>query len=206
MTKNIILDFGHGGIDPSGNYTTAPGKMFKFPNGEIAYEGVLNRQIGGHVYTCLKNHPELNIVCTVKEDDYRDIALSQRVKVANSFKSNETIFISIHCNAGGGTGFEIFTSNGVTKSDKLAEDIATSVEKVYNEAGLRLRYDLSDGDKDKESDFYVLKKTNCPAVLLECGFFDNRKDFDLLKDPIFQSQLASYIYIGIIKYVQDANK
>lgn len=204
MIKNIILDFGHGGIDPSGKYTTAPGKMFKHSNGEIAYEGVLNRQIGGHVYTCLKNHLEYNVVCTVKEDDYRDLDLSYRVRVANSFKADETLFISIHCNAGGGTGFEIFTSVGTTKSDKLAEEIANAVELTYNKVGLNLRYDFSDGDKDKESDFYVLKKTNCPAVLLECGFFDNKKDFDLLKDSKFQSELASFIYTGILNYINNA--
>jgi len=42
MIKNIILDFGHGGIDESGKYTTK-GKKHDFGNGEVAYEGVLNR-------------------------------------------------------------------------------------------------------------------------------------------------------------------
>ena len=46
MIKNIILDFGHGGIDENGNYTTL-GKKHTFPNGETAYEGVINRRIGG---------------------------------------------------------------------------------------------------------------------------------------------------------------
>ena len=41
MIKNIVLDFGHGGIDINGNYTTAPNKMHKFSNGQIAYEGVV---------------------------------------------------------------------------------------------------------------------------------------------------------------------
>ena len=201
---NIVLDFGHGGIDSSGKYTTAPNKMFKFPNDEIAYEGVLNRQIGGHVYTCLRGHQDLNIVCTVKEDDPRDIALSHRVRVANSFDSKDTIFISIHCNASqnhNASGFELFTTKGNTKSDKLAENIANAVEHLYIEKDINLRYDISDGDKDKEVDFYVLRKTKCPAVLIECGFFDNKKDYDNLKDPLFQANLGSFIYTGILNYI-----
>lgn len=201
--KNIVLDFGHGGIDKYGNYTTAPAKMHKFSNGDIAYEGELNRQIGGHVYTCLRSHREFNVVCTVKEDDPRDISLSHRVRVANKFNPSETLFVSIHCNASSGhnaSGFELFTTKGATKSDKFAEKIADAVEGCYSKRNIRLRYDLSDGDKDKEADFYVLRKTKCPAVLLECGFFDNTKDFKFLKDPIFQGDLGSMIYTGILNY------
>lgn len=202
--KNIVLDFGHGGIDKNGNYTTAPAKMFKFPNGELAYEGQLNRLIGGHLYTNLRTHNELNIVTTVAEDDPRDLSLSYRVRVANSLPVKETLFVSIHCNASAshrGTGFEIFTSRGTTSSDYLAEDIADSVEDLYEHIGLNLRYDFSDGDKDKEADFYVLKKTKGTAVLIECGFFDNYDDYKHLKSPEFQCALAQRIYRGILKYI-----
>jgi len=204
MIKNVILDFGHGGIGSDGQYTTAPNKMYKFPDGTVAYEGVINRQIGGHVYTCLRGHSELNVVCTVKEDDPRDIALSHRVRVANQFLPSETIFVSIHCNAStshNAHGFELFTTKGKTNSDLLAEEIADAVESTLQKSNIRLRYDLSDGDKDKEADFYVLRKTKCPAVLIECGFFDNKVDFNVLSDPLFQANLGSFIYTGILNYI-----
>lgn len=206
MIKNIILDFGHGGIDSNGIYTTAPSKMYKFSNGDIAYEGVLNRQIGGHVLTCLRSHLDLNVVTTVAETDPRDLSLSWRVRVANSYDPKETIFISIHNNAGGGEGFELYTTKGVTKSDKLAESLANNMERTFKLYDMKLRYDFSDTDKDKEVDFYVLRKTKCPAVLLECGFFDSRSDFDKLKDPLFQAHLGSFIYTGIIEYINKENE
>lgn len=206
MYKYIVLDFGHGGLTEEGKYTTAPSKMYKFPNGEVAYEGVINRQIGGLVYTHLRNHPELKVICTVKEDDPRDLSLSYRVRVANSYPKDETLFVSIHNNAGGGTGFELYTTRGYTKSDDLAEEIANSVEDLYKSVNLNLRYDFSDGDKDKEVDFYVLRKTRGVAVLLECGFFDNPKDFALLKDNEFQCKLAMRIYKGIISFIDKSNK
>lgn len=203
MIKNIILDFGHGGLDKNGKYTTK-GKMHKFNAKEIAYEGVLNREIGGLVQAYLRSsQPELNIVNTVGADDPRDLSLGYRVRVANQFNPKETLFISVHCNAfnGKAKGFEIFTTKGVTKSDALAEEIANQIEPFYKDLSLKLRFDTSDSDKDKEVDFYVLRKTRCPAVLLECLFFDNYEEFKLLRDPEFQKELAWRIYKGIISFV-----
>jgi len=203
MIKNIILDFGHGGLDKNGTYTTR-GKMHKFNANEIAYEGVINREIGGLVQAYFRSSkPDLNIVTTVGADDPRDLSLSYRVRVANQFNPRETIFVSIHCNAFNGKahGFEIFTSGGVTKSDTLAELIANEIGPFYKNLNLRLRYDFSDGDKDKEVDFYVLRRTKCPAVLLECLFFDNYEEYKLLINPEFQKELAWWIYKGVLKFV-----
>lgn len=209
MIKNVILDFGHGGLTPDGKYTTAPNKMHTFPDGVIAYEGVLNRQIGGHIYTCLRSHTDLNVVCTVREDDPRDLSLSYRVRVANSFDPKSTIFVSVHCNASpnhNAQGQEIFTSKGFTQSDVLANTIADATEAALGRANMKLRYDFSDGDKDKEADFYVLRKTACSAVLIECGFFDFRPEFDKLSNPLFQGDYGSMVYTGIINYINGKNK
>lgn len=204
MIKNIILDFGHGGIDEHGNYTTR-GKKHQFPNGEVAYEGVINRRIGGMVRSFLRMlNEDYNIITTVDENDPRDLSLSYRVRVANQFPGSETLFISIHNNAfnSKARGFEIYTTRGVTKSDALAQSIANSIEPFYKELRLKLRYDLTDGDKDKEAEFYVLRRTKCPAVLLECLFFDNAEDFALLKDPEFMKDLSWRIFVGIRDYLE----
>lgn len=203
MVKNIILDFGHGGIDENGNYTTR-GKKHTFPNGETAYEGVINRRIGGMIRSFLRMlDDDYNIVTTVDENDPRDLALSYRVRVANQYPASETLFISIHNNAfnSKARGFEIYTTRGVTKSDALAESIANAIEPYYKDLNLKLRYDLRDGDKDKEAEFYVLKRTACPAVLLECLFFDNAEDYALLKDPEFIKEISWRIFEGIRNYL-----
>lgn len=206
MIKIVILDPGHGGLDSNGVYTTAPGKMFKFKNGDIAYEGVLNREIMTHLHGYLKYHEEFKTIHTVEADDATDLPLKSRVQIANKYNSKETLFISIHCNAGGGTGFEIFTTVGKTKSDKLAQGIGEELLPLFGEYNVRFRKDLSDGDLDKESNFYVLRKTKCPAVLLECGFFDNEVDYALLINVEYQSRLAYRIYLGIIQYIETNEK
>lgn len=203
MIKNIILDFGHGGIDANGNYTTL-GKKHTFSNGETAYEGVINRRIGGMLRSFLRMlDDQYNIVTTVDEYDSRDLSLSYRVRVANQYPASQTIFVSIHNNAfnSNARGFEIYTTRGVTKSDALAESIANAVEPYYKELNLKLRYDTTDGDKDKEAEFYVLKRTNCPAVLIECLFFDNAEDYALLKDAEFVKEMSWRIFLGIRNYL-----
>lgn len=205
---NVILDPGHGGLDDKGRYVTAPNKMFVHANGEPAYEGVLNRQICRHIAAYIEADPQLNLIYTVHPDDPRDKSLSYRVLVANRHNPKNSIFVSVHCNASGnhlGTGMEIFTSVGTTKSDKLADCIGKELSKVYENVNMRLRFDFSDGDLDKEADFYVLRKTYGPAVLIEYGFFDNRYDYDKLKDPYFQGEIARETYRGIKKYVNGIN-
>ena len=204
MINNVVLDFGHGGIDDSGTYTTAPNKMHTFDDGTIAYEGVLNRQIGYQIYRCLIDHADINTICTVMHDDPTDLPLANRVAIANQYDPKQTIFASIHCNASpkhNASGFEIFTTVGDTKSDALASHIGIALSPFIDMHNIKLRVDTSDGDLDKESNFYVLRNTRCPAVLIECGFFDNKYDYSLLSDPTFQGEMGSWIYTGILNYL-----
>lgn len=201
---NIVLDSGHGGIDKDGNYTTAPNKMYTFRDGEVAYEGVLNRGIAKEVMKHIDLNPNLNGIYTVDPDDPTDVSLRDRVKTANRLSSKNTIFVSIHCNASPShkaSGFELFTTKGEDKSDTLARNVIQSVEPLYKRYEIPLRYDWSDGDADKESNFYVLRKTKCPAILIEAGFFDFKKDFYLLREPGFQEELGRLIYEGIANYI-----
>lgn len=207
--KIIILDFGHGGIDDNNKYTTAPNKMHKFDDGVIAYEGHLNRQIGMHLYTYLKNDLSKKIYTTTLLDSAHDYSLKSRVDFANRFNKDDSIFISIHCNASKdhkASGFEVFTTINKTESDNIATYIINSMERLYSIYEIKLRSDESDLDKDKEENFYVLKNTIMPAVLIECGFFDNKKDYVFLANPKYQATIAWYIYQGIENYLKNEKR
>lgn len=199
---NVVLDYGHGGIDDEGNYVTAPKKMHTFPDGTVAYEGVLNRAIGKAIENCLSQHDDINVITTVDWDDPADPPLRSRVAVANDLNVESTIFVSVHCNASpnhNAGGFEVFSSVGQTDSDKLAADIHSACKNVLR------HWDMKDRGI-KEANFYVLRKTKCTAVLIECGFFDFREDFDKLKDALFQGDLGSFIYTGILNYINGKNQ
>lgn len=199
----LILDPGHGGINSKGEYTTAPAKMHTFPDGTTIYEGEINRKIVRYIADAFNCDPTKNtkIVYTVEPDNPIDVTLGSRVRFANKYNPRNSLYISIHNNAGGGTGGEVFTSVGETKADKLAEEVIKEMEVFYNDLNFPMRKDFRDGDSDKEAPFYVLRKTKCPAILVEGLFFDNKRDAKFLKDEQFLKNLGQIIYNGIKKYI-----
>jgi N-acetylmuramoyl-L-alanine amidase len=173
----VILDAGHGGMI-NGEYVTAPRKMYKHDDGTIAYEGVINRKIKDVVKDGLDKRDKLYFDVS---SGHLDISLVNRVKEANKIYKKykdfyDVLYVSIHSNAGGGTGFEVFTSPNRTKSDDYASVWAEEIQRAFPE--YRFRADYSDGDPDKEAKFYVLIHTAMPAVLGEYLFFDNPKDWE----------------------------
>mgnify|MGYP000506049638 CR=1 FL=1 len=165
----IWIDNGHG----------AGTKGKQSPDGRLR-EYAYARDIARRVVDALKKKG-LDAQLLVPEEE--DISLQERCARANRVK--DSILVSVHCNAAGsGTqwmtarGWEAWTSVGQTKADKLAECLYQSAEQVLK--GMKIRKDTADGDSDKESGFYILKHTVCPAVLTENLFQDNREDVDFL--------------------------
>lgn len=188
-----LIDEGHGGMR-NGIYTTAPSKMCKFDDFTI-YEGVINRQIGTMV---IKSLSDLKIDYVTLADEWEDTPLSQRVNRADNIfrKHKNCIYLSIHSNAGGGSGFEIFTSPGQTKSDKVANVFCQTYIKHF--PNFKFRADKSDSDWDKEADYFVLRKTDCPAVLVENLFFDNHEEAKYLMSVDGQKAIANCIVDAIV--------
>jgi len=190
MEKNIlvILDNGHGGLD-KGKYTTAPAKMHTFKDGFTIYEGFFNREIVKKIAYRLKS---LGVPNHILVPGPQDTPLAERVRVANELAEKaggKAIYISVHGNAGGGTGFEVYTSKGQTKSDKIAGFYMDAMAEEF--PGKAARTDLTDGDKDKEANFYVLRKTTCPAILTESFFMDNREDAELMLSHAGQVKIVN---------------
>ena len=204
----VYLDAGHGGIDPQGDYVTAPSKMFEhesgtFHDGRFFYEGVWNRTLTNIVAQKLSN---LGIQHLLVSHEYLDTSLNYRVDIANWYHKNykRGIYISNHSNASAShraRGFEVYTTPGVTSSDKLAELLWDQVNDVLGDR-IRYRTDTSDGDHDKEARFFVITKTAMPAILIEHLFFDNEDDVKLLMNPDIVERFAEAQVRSIIKYIQ----
>ena len=108
-------------------------------------------------------------VLTRTGDTY--MGLSEIAEFANDTESD--LFLSIHfnsCNNDVADGFEVWTTKGQNKSDLWATDIFCGLGQFIKGPG---RIDKIDGDVDKESNFTVIKKTDIPSVLVECGFISN---------------------------------
>jgi len=156
-----LLDSGHGGII-DGVYQTKGKRSPKWEDGTQLFEGEFNRDI---VKRIAKQCEELEIEHKILVPEDKDITLKERVKRANAIyqKDKRTIYVSIHANAGGGTGYEVFTSKGSTQSDGVAEVFNRQAKKTFPEMKMR---------GVKEANFYVLKYTAMPAVLTENFFMD----------------------------------
>ena len=148
------------------------------------------------------------------EDD--DLKVSQskelclRCKIVNDLHRyyKNCIYVSIHVNAAGsdgkwhtGTGWEVYTTPGETKADNLATCLYNAAKANFTD--VKLRTDFSDGDPDKEAHLYVLKHTECPAVLTENLFQDNKKDVEYLQSNIGFHKIVRLHVEGILKYIQD---
>ncbi|GHV13650.1 N-acetylmuramoyl-L-alanine amidase [Bacteroidia bacterium] len=165
--KTVILDNGHG-------IYTAGKRSPVWADGSQLFEYEFNRDVVKRIARYLENE---NIPYSILVPELDDISLSERVRRANEiykYSGNNAYLISIHANAGGGTGWECFTSVGQTKADPIATILCEEAQKEFPD--LRIRFDYSDGDPDKESQFYILKNTHCPAVLTENFFMDTEKD------------------------------
>lgn len=192
--KIPIIDMGHGYMI-AGQYQTA-GKRSPNWNKGIIYEGVSNKHFGNDL---MKELIKENIPFYICNPEPEDIGLSERVRRADKIYLNNpnTYLLSLHSNAGGGTGFEGFTSKGQTSSDAICEEFLKDIKIGFPD--LILRTDPSDGDLDKEVDYQILKFTKGPALLLEILFMDNTRDYDLLWDCVFRKRVVQCLKATIIK-------
>lgn len=198
--KIILLDPGHGGLI-NGEYVTAPKKMYKHENGLTIYEGVWNREIVAKLKYALAS-AGVSVVDVVNSQE--DVPLRDRVATANRYAEahgvENALYISVHANAGKGNGFEVYTSKGQTTSDLVADKYIDCMGEYFPDR--RARVDLTDGDKDKEANFYVLKNTICPAILTESFFMDNIEDAAEMMtyegmEKVFQAHLKTiYAFIN----------
>jgi N-acetylmuramoyl-L-alanine amidase len=172
-----ILDNGHGGVI-DGVYQT-PGKRSPvWPDGTQLYEGEFNRSIVDRIIKlCNQNGIEtINLV-----DTQEDVPLEDRTEKANDIyrkrldQDGKCIYVSIHANGfsdESANGWEVYTSKGETKSDRIATVLWDKARNEFVNENMR-KDSYSDGDVDKEANFWVLSKTIMPAILSENFFMTN---------------------------------
>lgn len=142
----------------------------------------LNEKIGMYCVQALQR--QIGIEVTISSG-----SLSDRSKLENRIRPR--CFVSIHNNAGGGDGLEIYTYTNVDKSTKLlAEKVYSQVVPVCN-----------NGRGIKTANFHVLRETMCPSILIECCFLDNIQDLETVKTEEKIKQLGERIAKGICKWL-----
>lgn len=208
----VLLDFGHG--------NNTAGKRSPWSANKVApeldfYEWKSNREIGTLIYNGLREKG-VDVEIIVPEDT--DISLKERVARVNAYcnrlgKKN-VLLLSVHSNAAGSgkawtsaRGWSAYTTKGQTESDVFAEFLYDEAEKLWNgRNGLKVRKNMSDGDRDQEENFYIIYHTLCPAVLTESFFYDNVEDCKYLLADFGKREIAHVHIQGIIEYIKSKKK
>lgn len=190
----ILIDNGHG--------EETPGK--RSPDGKLR-EYAYAREIASMVYDELYNR-DYDVELLVPET--KDIPLSTRCKRANQFckelGNKNVLLVSIHCNAAGNgsdwmgaRGWSVFVSTNASQNSKL---LANCLYDAAEKENLKLRVERP-GQKYWQQSLAICRDTNCPAVLTENLFQDNKDDVEFLLSKEGKSAIANLHVAGIIKYI-----
>ena len=185
--KTIVIDVGHGGFDPGKTGTN--GKNEKDINLAIALKLQTYLEQAGAVVIISRITDEA--LGENKREDMRE-----RKNIADS--SNGDLLISIHQNAftsPGAKGAQVFYYNGSSEGEALAKHIQESL-KTYADPNNSRQIKAN-------TDYYIRRKPEMAAALVECGFLSNPAEESLLNSDEYQEKLAWAIYIGVTNYLTE---
>ncbi|MBA1434609.1 N-acetylmuramoyl-L-alanine amidase [Bombilactobacillus bombi] len=172
----IVLDPGHGGSDTGA-----------LANNQKQYEKNYTLDTARRLKKLLEQ-AGANVILTRSND--QDVDLASRARIAN--KLNADAFISLHFDSTS----EKTKASGITTyyySDKKDQPLAQSLQKQFQHLPLPSR-------GVRFGDFEVTRENEQPAVLIEAGYINNKKDHKQITSAVYRQQLANSILQGLINY------
>ena len=185
----VVVDAGHGGSDP----------------GKVGVNSALEKDVNLQIAKMLKSFLEaedIKVVMT-REDEkglYDEGSSNKKVqdmkrRLVIIEEAAPVLVISIHQNSYHEEyvkGAQVFYYQTSEKSGELAELLQEQLR-------------VLDGENKRQAkgndSYYLLKKTERPIVIVECGFLSNRAEAEKLVTPYYQEKLAWNIQMGVMKYI-----
>jgi len=192
----IFIDPGHGGQDPGAVSI----------NGRPEKE--TNLRVSVLVAAILKAHGA--DVLLSRDNGCQTVSLEDRVSAANSYKAD--VFVSLHADSAPGSKAKghhaIYSASWQGKPGQGGNGLARLLIDEVTQATGRSFFPRSDSnrgawvrtDSQGQDYYYVIRKTQMPAVILERGFLSNPEDEALLFQDTFLEKQALGIAKGILKY------
>ncbi|MCI1931604.1 MAG: N-acetylmuramoyl-L-alanine amidase [Clostridia bacterium] len=182
--KIVVIDAGHGGWDPG--KTGLKGENEKDINLAIAKKLTMLLESGGAVVYTVRNDDEA--LGNSKSEDMRG-----RKNIVDT--SGADILVSIHQNSFPSEeikGAQVFYHGSSDEGKELAGFIQKKLSEILDNSNERV-------EKSNES-YYILRKVDIPAVIVECGFLSNPDEEIKLNSNEYQNKTAWAIYCGIVDY------
>ena len=118
--------------------------------------------------------------------------LKYRVKIMNEV--SPVLAVSIHQNSyheENVFGAQVFYYQTSTEGEKAAGIIQDALQKVNPDNTKKIK---------ANNTYYILKKTEVPTVIVECGFLSNPNEAALLNSESYQNKLVQAIFNGVKAY------
>jgi len=188
----VVIDAGHGGLDP----------------GSIGYktkvkESDVNLAISKKLETELKKAGISVIMTRTTEDglyglsttNYKKRDMAKRREIIENARPN--MVISVHMNSyikHNLRGAQAFYD----KNSDISKQLALAVQEQFAQK-------LEASDKGVSiGDYYMLKCTQAPSIIAECGFLSNEQDEQLLLDDQYQNKVVECIVAGVLTFLNIA--
>lgn len=183
----IVIDAGHGGRD----------------DGCVSDNGTTESEINLKIAKTLKNYLEtlgIKVVLTRSDGNglydsnatnFKVSDMEKRIEIIQKTKPN--MVISIHCNS-----FEDSSQRGAQvfyqENDEVSKEFAECVQnQLINQLDNAREF-------ANKGDYYLLKESNLPAILIECGYLSNAEEEKLLSSVDYQNKVSYAIMCGVVKY------
>lgn len=183
VPKKVIIDPGHGGVDPG---TSANGIVEK--NYNLMISQYMNKRLN-----------ELGIPSTLTRSSDITLSPTDRIKRIKSIygSGNDVIVISNHLNSGGGDGAEIIYA--LRNNDSLSKIIKNNIEKTGQ--NVRKYYQRRLPSNSAKDYYFILRDTaNNESILMEYGFVDSNKD-DVNQIKNNYKELAEAVVKSLAEYM-----
>lgn len=184
----VVIDAGHGGVDPG---MVANGQLEKDINLKIAKK--LQEKLEANGFAVIMTRDEDEILALEGARNKKNSDLKQRVHVIN--ESNADMFISIHQNSYSDEsvcGAQTFYYETSKESEKFAKLLQNNIQKNVDENNHR--------QAKAGKDYYILKKSTCPGIILECGFMSCPRECANLINEAYQNKLVDAIADTIFQW------
>jgi N-acetylmuramoyl-L-alanine amidase len=186
--KTVILDNGHG--------VNTPGKRSPvWQDGSQLFEWEFNRDIVRKICSVLTHY---SIPFHVLVPEEIDISIAERCRRANWVcATRDCLLVSVHANAGGGTGWECHICTDMTRAKDLGIAFADAAKDTFGQEWA-IRQPLPD-QPYWISNFGILRNTYCPAILSENFFMDTERDCRFIMSESGRWQIALMHTLAIKK-------
>lgn len=187
----VVIDAGHGGRDP----------------GKVGVNKVYEKDINLAIARKLKQDLEaegIHVVMTREKDQglYRESSSNKKVedmrnRVLLIHETQPDCAVSIHQNSYTDpqvSGTQVFYYEDSVEGKKLAEILQEAMTQALGQEKGR--------EPKGNTGYYLLKKTDCPLTIVECGFLSNPQEAELLTRKDYQEKMAKAVCAGIMEYLE----